>query len=189
MRNTCSVLQNSSNDGLTYDMNYSENISIWKCLSEKIRLKSELHLLLDIFTKWTQRRNETPTLQTRARICRHKLTHPWDWASNFIYLVCNTTTKMYLQNDSLHRPIEQWSTKQSFFWSTSISSVLSGSGFTAMSANYCFCVWISRTTQNIHKTMPNMQWILNIGKISSSVEINLWQPHPIQNSSCPVLEL
>ena len=36
---------------------------------------------------WTQRRNETPTLQTRATICRHMLTHPWDWANAPLTLI------------------------------------------------------------------------------------------------------
>ena len=103
-------LQNSLNDGLIDELNLSKNISM--CIDFSERHDSRkcwiLHVLRNTFQSWTQRRNNTSTLQTRAATWRHMLTHPWDWASNFTYLVCNTTTMMYRQKWVVYRPCEQF---------------------------------------------------------------------------------
>ena len=54
------------------------------------------------------------------------------------------------------------SRKQSFFRSTFRFIWLTGYGFIAMSANCCFCVWISRTIQNMHTNTLCTQRILNM---------------------------
>ena len=140
-----------------------------------------LHALRNTFQNWTQRRNNTSTLQTRAAIWRHMLTHPWDWASNFTYLVCNTTTMMYRQKWVVYRPCEQFA--QTIF--LSIYFPLHLTNWVWVYCNVCklllLCVNLADHPKYAYKYAlhaENTKYVTT----STSLEISLWQPRPIQNS-------
>ena len=78
---TCFFRQNSLNNGLMLQLWKYINVYLflWKHDSRKDDFCPCCETL---FEDWTQRRNVTSTLQTRAAKRRHTLTHPWDWASD-----------------------------------------------------------------------------------------------------------
>ena len=120
---TCFFRQNSLNNGLMLQLWKYINgyLSLWKHESRKDDFCPCCETL---FEDWTQQRNMTSTLQTRAAKRRHMLTHPWDWANAPLTLIAKLHTwcicKMLLWIDNATNDL----LNQDFFRSTFSSELI-----------------------------------------------------------------
>ena len=96
------------------------------------------------------------------------------------HLDCKTTHMMYLQNASLNRQCDQWSTQSRLL---SIYFLIRTYPGLMQCLQMHFCVWISRTFHRMQKIYTiSREYFNHFSKISTSSEFSLCQPRPIKNS-------